>query len=121
MDKILMKNLSFYGYHGVLEEENKLGQKYNIDVTLFVDLDEACSSDNVLDTVNYAEVFEIVQYHTTIKTYKLIEALAESITKEIFQKHKRVQEIEILVKKPEAPVNGIFDYFGVELRRSRNA
>lgn len=121
MDKILMRNLSFFGYHGVLPEENKLGQKYNIDVTLHVDLIDACRSDEVLDTVNYAEVFEIVQYHTTLKQYKLIEALAQSIINEIFQKHKRVQEIEILVKKPEAPVNGIFDYFGVELRRSRNA
>lgn len=121
MDKILMKNLSFYGYHGVLPEENKLGQKYIIDVILHVDLEEACCNDNVMDTVNYAEVFEIVQYHATIKQYKLIEALAESITKEIFKKHRRVQEIEITVKKPEAPVNGIFDYFGVELRRRRNA
>lgn len=121
MDKILLKNLSFYGYHGVLEEENKLGQKFIIDAVLYVDMEEACGSDSVYDTVNYAEVFEIIQYHATIMKYKLIEALAHNIINEIFQKHKRVQEIEITVKKPEAPVNGIYDYFGVEIRRRRNA
>lgn len=121
MDKILMKNLSFYGFHGVLGEENKLGQKFIVDAVLYVDLGEACKSDNVSDTVNYAEVYEIIQYHVTIKQYKLIEALAQNIINEIFEKHERVQEIELTIKKPEAPVNGIYDYFGVEIRRSRNA
>jgi len=121
MDKILMKNMSFYGFHGVLPEENKLGQKFFVDAVLYVDLQEACSSDNVFDTVNYAEVHEIIQYHATIMRYKLLEALAENIVNEIFQKHSRVQEIELTIKKPEAPVQGIFDYFGVEIRRKRNA
>lgn len=121
MDKIILKNLSFYGYHGVLEEENKLGQKFIVDVALYVDLEEAGKSDSVQDTVNYAEVYEIIQYHTTLMKYKLIETLAQNIVDEIFKKHARVQEIEITVKKPEAPVNGIYDYFAVEIRRSRNA
>jgi 7,8-dihydroneopterin aldolase/epimerase/oxygenase len=121
MDKILMKNLSFYGYHGVLSEENKLGQKFIVDAVLFVDLEEAGNSDNVIDTVSYAEVHEIIQYQVTTKQYKLLEALAENIAREIFKKHRKVQEIELTIKKPEAPVNGIFDYFGVEIRRKRNA
>jgi dihydroneopterin aldolase len=121
MDKILMKNLSFFGYHGVLPEENKLGQKFIVDAVLHVDLEEACNSDQVFDTVSYAEVYEIIQYQVTIKQYKLLEALAENIAREILQKHRKVQEVEITIKKPEAPVNGIFDYFGVEIRRKRNA
>jgi dihydroneopterin aldolase len=121
MDKIILKNLSFYGYHGVLEEENRLGQKFIVDAVLHVDLQEACKSDDVKDTVNYAEVYEIIQYHATVMKYKLIETLAQNIVNEIFKRHSRVQEIEITIKKPEAPVNGIYDYFGVEIRRSRNA
>jgi dihydroneopterin aldolase len=121
MDKILMKNLSFYGYHGVLPEENKLGQKFIVDAILYLDLSEAGCSDNVDDTVSYAEVYEIIKNQVTAKQYQLLEALAENIAKEILQKHSKVQEIELTVKKPEAPVNGIFDYFGVEIRRKRNA
>lgn len=120
MDKIILKNLFFYGYHGVLEEESKLGQKFIIDAVLHVDLEEACNSDNVNDTVNYAEVYEIIKYHSTVMRYKLIETLAQNIIKEIFIKHTKVQEIEITVKKPEAPVDGIYDYFGVEIRRRRH-
>jgi len=121
MDKIILKNLCFYGYHGVLEEENRLGQKFIVDAMLHVDLEEACNSDNVNDTVNYAEVYEIIKYHSTIMKYKLIESLAQNIIEEIFKKHSKVKEIEITIKKPEAPVNGIYDYFGVEIRRSRHA
>ncbi|MGB7605325.1 MAG: dihydroneopterin aldolase [Lutisporaceae bacterium] len=121
MNKIILKNLCFYGYHGVLEEESRLGQKFIVDAVLYVDLEEACNSDNVNDTVNYAEVYEVIKYHSTIMKYKLIETLAQSIIEEIFMKHIRVQEIEITVKKPEAPVDGIYDYFGVEIRRSRHA
>lgn len=120
MDKIILKNLCFYGYHGVMEEENRLGQKFMVDAVLYVDLKEAGSSDNVNDTVNYADVYEIIKYHTTQIKYKLIEALAQNIANDILKKHSRVQEIEIAIKKPEAPVNGIYDYFGVEIRRSRD-
>lgn len=121
MDKILMKNLSFYGYHGVLPEENKLGQKFIIDAVLYVEMEKACNSDDVADTVSYAEVYEIIKNHVTLKQYKLLEALAESIAREVLLKHEKVQELELTIKKPEAPVNGIFDYFGVEIRRKRNA
>jgi 7,8-dihydroneopterin aldolase/epimerase/oxygenase len=121
MDKIIMKNLSFYGFHGVLPEENKLGQKFMVDAVLYLDLKEAGNSDDVSDTVSYAEVHEIIEYQVTIKQYKLLEALAESIANEILKKHSKVQEIELTIKKPEAPVKGIFDYFAVEIRRNRNA
>lgn len=121
MDKILMKNLSFYGFHGVLPEENKLGQKFIVDASLYLDLKEAGASDEVSDTVSYAMVYEVIQYHLEIKQYKLLEALAENIAMEILKKYEKVQEIELTIKKPEAPVKGIFDYFAVEIRRKRNA
>ncbi|MDF2840420.1 MAG: folB [Clostridia bacterium] len=121
MDKIWLSNLSFYGFHGVLPEENKLGQKFLVDAVLYVDLKAAGLSDDVVDTVSYAEVHQIIEHQVTTKQYKLLEALAENIANEILQKHDKVQEIELTIKKPEAPVKGIFDYFAVEIRRKRNA
>ncbi len=120
MDKIIMKNLCFYGYHGVLPEENKLGQKFFIDVELYVNLKTAGISDDVEDTVNYAEAYAIVKEITENQQYKLIEALAENIADTILNKFQTVEEIEIQVRKPEAPVKGIYDYFAVEIRRKRN-
>jgi dihydroneopterin aldolase len=121
MDKIIMKNLSFFGTHGVLPEENRLGQKFIIDGVLYLDLQKAGQSDQVIDTVSYAEVYEIIRQQVCGKQYKLLEAVAQNIANEILEKHQAVKEIELTVKKPEAPVPGIFDYFAVEIRRTRDA
>lgn len=120
MDKIIMKNLAFFGYHGVLQEENVLGQKFFIDIELFVDLKKAGLSDKVEDTVHYGEVYEKVKNIVENKRFKLIEALAENIAETVLDNFPKVNEICIKIRKPEAPVNGIFDYFGVEIRRKRN-
>lgn len=120
MDKIIMKNLSFYGYHGAMKEENILGQKFFIDIDLYVDLKKAGNSDCVEDTVHYGEAYKIVKEVVENKRFKLIEALAENIAEEILNNFPLVKEINIIIKKPEAPVPGIFDYFGVEIRRKKN-
>ncbi|SHJ17763.1 dihydroneopterin aldolase [Geosporobacter subterraneus DSM 17957] len=120
MDKIIMKNLGFYGYHGVLPEENRLGQKFFLDIELFLDLAKAGGSDSVVDTVNYAEVYEIIKETVENKRFQLIEALGESIAKIVLQRFEKIVEIVITIRKPEAPVPGIYDYFGIEIRRNRN-
>ncbi|MCT4621058.1 MAG: dihydroneopterin aldolase [Marinisporobacter sp.] len=120
MDKIIMKNLSFYGYHGAMSEENILGQKFFIDINLYVDLKNAGLTDNVKDTVHYGEAYNLVKSIVENKRFKLIEALAEDIANNMLTTFSLIKEIKITIKKPEAPVPGIFDYFGVEIRRKRN-
>lgn len=120
MDKIILKNLVFYGFHGVLSEEKTLGQKFYVDVELSLDLKPAGLSDNVRDTVSYAQVFELVKEKVTNKKYCLLEALAEDIADDILNKYEKVKEVVVVIKKPEAPVQGIFDYFSIEIRRKRN-
>lgn len=115
-----MKNLAFFGYHGVLKEENILGQKFFVDIELYTDLKKAGMSDNVIDTINYAEVYDQVKNIVENKRFNLLEALAEDIGKTILDGFPKVNEIYIKIRKPEAPVNGIYDYFGVEIRRKRD-
>lgn len=119
MDKILLNNLGFYGYHGVLKEEGVLGQKFFIDMELYVDTKEAGLTDDMNKSVSYADVYEVVKEITEKRSFNLIEALAENIAKEVLEKFNLINEVMVRVKKPEAPVNGIYDYFGVEIRRSR--
>lgn len=121
MDKIIMKNLSFFGYHGAMQEENVLGQKFFIDIDLYVDLKKAGNSDTVTDTVHYGEAYGVVKDIVENKRFNLIESLAENIAKEILNHFQLVKEINVTIRKPEAPVAGIFDYFGVEIRRKQNA
>jgi len=120
MDKIIMKNLSFYGYHGVLQEEKKLGQKFFIDIEICCDLKKPGITDDVRDTINYAEVFILVKDIVEKETFNLLEALGERISSIILSRFKEAKEVVIAIRKPEAPVNGIYDYFGIEIRRTRN-
>ncbi|SDK67986.1 dihydroneopterin aldolase [Natronincola ferrireducens] len=120
MDKIILKNLGFYGYHGVLPEENRLGQKFFVDIELYVDLQAAGESDDVKDTVNYADVYNITKDIVENERFQLIEALAERIAATVLKDFPVVREILVTIRKPEAPVNGIYDYFGVEIRRRNN-
>lgn len=119
MDRIILKNLAFFGYHGVLEEEKTLGQKFFLDIELYSDLSQAGVTDNVIDTIHYGEVYEVIKEIVVKKRFKLIEALAEDIAQEVLEAFEKVEEINVVVRKPEAPVAAIFDYVGVEIRRKR--
>ena len=119
MDKIILKDMVFYAYHGVNSEENIQGQRFAVDMELLLDLQQAGQSDAIEDTVSYAQIYKLTAKIVTENVFKLLEALAEKIAGEILDKFDQVQEINVTVKKPQAPVNGMFDYFGVEIRRSR--
>lgn len=120
MDKIILKNLGFYGYHGVEKAEKTLGQKFFIDGELYLDLTKAGKSDDVGDTVNYGEIYNLIKNIVTQQNFNLLEALAEKIASTILAGYPQVNEVVITVRKPEAPVKGIFDYFAVEIRRKRD-
>lgn len=120
MDKILMKNLGFYGYHGLLKEEAVLGQKFFLDIELGVNTKEAGLTDDMTKSVSYADVYEVVKDIVENKRFNLLEALSENIAQEVLSRFDLVKEIMVRVKKPEAPVNGIYDYFGIEIRRAKD-
>ncbi|MBO8136993.1 MAG: dihydroneopterin aldolase [Desulfotomaculum sp.] len=118
MDKIIMKNLIFYGYHGVLPEEQVLGQEFVVDLELFLNLKPAGETDDLDTSVNYLNVYKLVHEIVTLKKYNLLEALAEKIAREILDNYP-VEQINVRVKKPNAPIPGIFDYMAVEITRKR--
>jgi len=120
-DKILMKHMAFFGYHGVFEEENRLGQKFFVDATLELDTKPAGLSDDMNLSVSYGDVYEVIKEIVEGKPFNLLEALAENIASEVLGRFSLIQGIKVIVKKPEAPVPGIFDYFGVEIYRKRDA
>ncbi|MDK2585128.1 dihydroneopterin aldolase [Romboutsia sedimentorum] len=120
MDKILMSNLGFYGFHGLLKEESVLGQKFFLDIELDVDTKEAGLTDDMTKSVSYADAYEVVRDIVQNKRFNLLEALAENIANDVLERFDLVKGIMVRIKKPEAPVNGIYDYFGVEIRRAKD-
>lgn len=119
MDKIVMKNMVFFGYHGAMEEEAVIGQRFYVDAELCLDLKNAGQSDDVNQTLHYGLVFEKIKAIVEKERYNLIEALAHRICINLLQEYPLLDEIKAAIRKPSAPVNGIFDYMAVEVTRTR--
>ncbi len=115
-----MNNMVFYGYHGVMQEEKVLGQKFHVDANLYLNLKSAGSSDNLNFTVSYAKVYEIIKKVVTEERFDLLEALSHRLCASVLSNFEMIQEVEITVRKPGAPVAGCFDFFGVQIKRSRD-
>ncbi|WP_028777616.1 dihydroneopterin aldolase [Shimazuella kribbensis] len=118
MDKIILKQMSFYGYHGAFPEENKLGQRFLVDLELRLDLQAAGTTDQLNNSIDYGDVFQVVQQMVEHQRFRLIEALAENIADELLTKFP-VPEVLVRVTKPDPPIPGHYESVGVELVRSR--
>jgi dihydroneopterin aldolase len=119
MDKILLKGLRFHGYHGVAEEERRMGQKYEVDAELICDLSAAGQTDDFLQTIDYAAVVRLIIEIGTQKSFQLFEALAEAIAHSILDRFP-VKEVRIVVKKLSPPIAQTLAYAGVEIHRKRD-
>lgn len=119
MDKIIMQGMKFFGQHGVLHQEKELGQRFEVDLVLELDLEEAAQRDNLAATVSYADVYRVVEEIVTGPPFHLIEAVAGAIARAVLESFAPVQEVTVRIKKPGAPVPGIFDHVAVEISRRR--
>lgn len=119
MDKILIRNLKVFAYHGVNPEEKVQGQNFILDIDAFVDISVPCKTDRVDDTVSYADIIEETIRIFTARKDDLVERAAERVSEGLFEKFERIQSLRILLKKPDAPIDADFEYVGVEIQRNR--
>lgn len=119
MDKMIIRRMEYFGYHGVFEEERKLGQRFYIDLALELDLGEAGRTDDLSKTVNYAEIHELVKGIVEKTSFKLIEALAEHIASSVLDTYTMIDALTIGVTKPHPPFDIHFEGVTVELYRPR--
>ena len=116
MDKIRVKNIKIFAYHGVIQEEQNLGQNFEIDVVLGIRKNQAGISDDLSKTVDYSKVYNLVVDIFTKKTYKLIETLAEKISQKLLS-FDNVENVKIKIRKPSVPINGQLDFVEIEINR----
>lgn len=119
MDRISITGMEFFAYHGVMPEENRLGQRFIVDLVLGLDLRPVSMNDDLRAGVNYAEVYQLVKklVETGWKPYKTIEALAEGIADALKREYAVLEQVTVTVHKPGAPVAGIFRDVAVTLER----
>ncbi|OAB43467.1 dihydroneopterin aldolase [Paenibacillus antarcticus] len=119
MDKMVMHRMEYYGYHGVFEEERRLGQRYYIDLELDMDLREAGEQDDLTKTINYADIHVLVKGIVENKSFQLIEALGEAIASSLLDTYTRINALTVKVTKPHPPFDIHFQGVTVELSRTR--
>jgi dihydroneopterin aldolase len=118
-DRIVLHNMVFQGRHGVLEHEQLETQPFHIDVELVMNLQPAAVDDDLAKSVDYSQVFDVTRQIVESTRFRLLEALAEAIAHELLVDFP-VQEVGVRVRKPKAPIDGTFDYAGVEIWRQRS-
>lgn len=120
MDRIIIKDLKIYGYHGVNPEEKRDGQNFVLDIIAELDLSRACLSDDLNDTVSYAKIIKTVWAAFNDEKFDLIERAAQYSADVILNAFPQIGAVEITLKKPEAPIRADFSWVAVEIRRGRN-
>ena len=118
-DQIVLTGIHGFGYHGLFEQERKDGQDFFVDLILSVDLNAASQSDSIADTVNYAEITDLVVEELTSNPVNLIEKLAARIAERVLNQHIKVSSVTVTVHKPQAPVAAQLKDIAVVVTRSR--
>lgn len=117
-DRIILKNLVFRGHHGVHLAERELGQRFEVDVELALDLSRPIRSDDLQDTADYGLAFAIVRDEVEHRQYQLLEALAGAIVHRILAELP-VAAVRVQVRKPQVPLDGVLSYAAVEVQRQK--
>ncbi len=107
--RVRLVNAVFYGHHGVMQEEHKVGGRYEVDVGVELDFEEAALHDNLDRTVDYERVYEYVKTLVTENNFYLIEKLAYRIAHQVLETYPSVEGVEVTVRKPNPPVGGPCD------------
>jgi dihydroneopterin aldolase len=118
-DRIILKSLQVFARHGVKPEEARLGQRFAVDVTAYLNLRPAGESDDYADTVCYDALTQIVTEVLTARRFALVEAAAEAVARVLLEKFPRIERIVVEVRKPAAAIEAVFDHVGVVIERGR--
>jgi dihydroneopterin aldolase len=105
MECIELKKMLFYAYHGATDQERITGNTYRIDLKLYLDLSKAIESDNLDDTLNYADIFSLIKEEMAIPAH-LIEHITGRIVRKIKERYPRISKIKIRLAKTNPPLNG---------------
>lgn len=117
-DRITLRGMQFMGRHGVSPDERAAAQPFEVDLVLHLDLSTPARTDDLADTIDYATLFDLARGIVEERSFHLLEALAGAIGDAVLAAHP-VDEVEVRVRKPKAPLPGAFEAVEVRVRRRR--
>lgn len=116
MGILTIKNLVFYGYHGVQDFEKELGGRFEVDVKIDYPFTRCASEDMLHKAVDYQQVYVVVKDMVTDRKYHLIETLADHIADALVEQFD-VDEVTVILRKKKVPIDAVLDYVEVEVTR----
>lgn len=116
-DQIRVSGIKAFGYHGVLPHEATEGQDFIVDLLITLDLRAASLSDDLTESINYADLAQIAHDNIVGERVQLIERLAGRIAEEISSAYSQITSVSVTVHKPHAPVTVDFEDISVTITR----
>jgi len=116
--KITLEGMEFFAHHGFYKEEQKIGNKFAVDIMIVTDLSDAAEHDALEETINYETLYKIIR-HVMNEPTKLLEHLGKRIIDTVFNEFQQVSSVEVKVSKYNPPVGGICQKASVSLKESR--
>jgi 7,8-dihydroneopterin aldolase/epimerase/oxygenase len=117
---IRIKKASFYGYHGVLTEEQNVGGKFEADVDMYTDFSAAATKDKLKETINYHDVYKLLYHLALEEKHYLIETLAAKVADRLLMTFPKIQKVAVRIRKNNPPLGGVADCVEVEIIKSRD-
>lgn len=118
MDQIALEGMEFFAFHGYYDEEQKIGNKYGVDLYIDTDLYAAAASDKLQETVNYEVLYRVVAEEMRAPA-RLLEHLGHRVLDRVLEEFPHVQAVRVSVSKFNPPLGGICHRARVTLERRR--
>jgi dihydroneopterin aldolase len=120
--KIRIKGLRVYGYHGVMEHERDEGQYFIVDATIKVVAERASSTDDISNTVSYAEIAQLIAENVRNNPVNLLETLSQRLANEVLAAAGPwAQKVKVTASKPDAPIDLYFETVSVTAKAKRQS
>ena len=120
MDIVSLVGLEFFAYHGYYREEQKVGNKYAVDIKVTADFQQAAKDDSLAETVNYELLYKVIATEMKIRS-RLLENIGERIANAVFDTFEQIEKIEVSVSKFNPPIGGVCNRAKITIKRERKS
>jgi len=116
--RITLADIGLVGHHGYHAAEKELGQRFEVDVDLWMDVAESGKSDRLADAVNYEDVYKLIERIVRDDRFSLLEALASDLAGSIYEQFE-VEGVAVRIRKPSVPHCPNLGHVEIEVQRGR--
>jgi dihydroneopterin aldolase len=116
--RITLADIGLVGHHGYHAAEKELGQRFEVDVDLWIDVEASAKSDRLADAVNYEDVYLLIERVMRDDRFSLLEALATDLATSIYEGFE-VEGVAVRVRKPSVPHCPNLGRVEIEVQRGR--